>query len=100
MKFLKRTFHPLAVVIAIQLAWILVVGVWIYWFLGTQTQLRKLAIKYRPELLEGWLDWLVLAEGLVLLVAILAGVYVIFVFWSKTGSPVKRAESFYRPGQP
>ncbi|MBN2428631.1 MAG: HAMP domain-containing histidine kinase [Deltaproteobacteria bacterium] len=94
MKFLKRTFHPLAVVIAIQLAWILVVGVWIYWFLGTQTQIRALALKYRPELLEGWLDWVVLAEGLILLVAILAGVYVIFVFWSKQAALLQEQKAF------
>ena len=94
MKFLRRTFHPLVVFIAIQVAWILVVGFWVYWFMGTQTQLRELAIKYRPELLEGWLDWLVLAEGLVLLLAILAGVYVIFVFWSKQAALLKEQKAF------
>jgi len=94
MKFLKRTFHPLVAFIGIQLAWILVVGVWLYWFLGTQSQLRDLALKYRPELLEGWLDWLVLAEGLILLVAILAGVYVIFVFWSKQAALLQEQKAF------
>ena len=94
MKFLKRTFHPLVVFIGIQFAWVLVVGVWLYWFLGTQTKLRQLAEKYRPELLEGWLDWLVLAEGLLLLVAILAGVYVIFVFWSKQSALLKEQKAF------
>ena len=94
MKFLKRTFHPLVAFIGIQLAWILVVGVWLYWFLGTQTQLRALALKYRPELLEGWLDWLVLAEGLILLVAILVGVYVIFVFWSKQSALLQEQKAF------
>lgn len=94
MRFLKRTFHPLVVFIAIQLAWILVVGGWLYWFLETQTQLRALARKYRPELLQGWLDWLVLIEGLVLLIAILAGVYVIFIFWSKQAALLKEQKAF------
>jgi two-component system, OmpR family, phosphate regulon sensor histidine kinase PhoR len=42
-----------------------------------------LAEKYSPELLQGGMDWFILTEGLLLLVAILAGVYVIFLYWQR-----------------
>lgn len=93
-KVLKKTFHPLVVFIVVQLAWLLVVGGWLYWFLGSQSQLRQAAEKYRIEQLSGWMDWVVLAEGLVLLVAILAGVYVIFLYWSRQTALLREQKAF------
>ena len=93
-KLLKGTFHPLVVFIVVQLAWLLVVGGWLYWFIHSQSQLREAAQKYRPELMVGWMDWLVLAEGLVLLVTILAGVYVIFLYWSRQAALLREQKAF------
>ncbi|NLC71388.1 MAG: HAMP domain-containing histidine kinase [Desulfuromonadaceae bacterium] len=93
-KLLKKTFHPLVVFIVVQLAWLLVVGGWLYWFLGSQSKLREAAEKYRPEQVTGWLDWVVLAEGLVLLVTILAGVYVIFLYWSRQAALLREQKAF------
>jgi len=56
---------------------------WIYWFVGKHREFRELAEKYRPELLGQGFNWPVMVEGLVLLVAILVGVYVIFVYWNR-----------------
>ncbi len=94
MHWLKRLFTPLFAFIGIQLAWVLVVVVWLYWFLGSHRKLRELAEKYSPELLEGGPDWLILTEGLVLLVAILVGVYVIFLYWRKQTSLVREQRQF------
>jgi signal transduction histidine kinase len=93
-KVLKKTFHPLVVFIIVQLAWLLVVGGWLYWFLGSQNKLRQMAEKYRPEQLTGWMDWVVLAEGLVLLGTILAGVYVIFLYWSRQAALLREQKAF------
>ncbi|MBN1142176.1 MAG: HAMP domain-containing histidine kinase [Deltaproteobacteria bacterium] len=93
-KLLKRTFHPLVVFIVVQLAWLLVVVGWLYWFLGSQRKLREAAEKFRPELLAGWMDWVVLAEGLVLLATILAGVYVIFLYWSRQAALLREQKAF------
>jgi len=94
MQWLKRLFNPLFAFIGIQLAWILVVIVWLDWFLGNHRKLRELAEKYSPELLEDSPDWLIMAEGLILLVSILVGVYVIFLYWRKQSALVREQRQF------
>ncbi|MFA7403015.1 MAG: HAMP domain-containing sensor histidine kinase [Pelobacteraceae bacterium] len=82
MNILRRIFHPIMALIAIQLVWITVVVFWIYWFIGKHREFRQLAEKYRPELLGQGANWPVMVEGLVMMVLILIGVYVIFVYWN------------------
>ncbi len=87
-------FNPLMAFIGIQLAWILVVVVWLDWFLGQHRRLRELAEKYSPELLQADPDWVILAEGLLLLIAILVGVYVIFVYWTRQAAVIREQKQF------
>ena len=94
MNLLKRIFNPLMAFIGIQIAWVLVVIVWLNWFLGNHRKLRALAEKYSPELLVGGPDWLILTEGLLLLVSILVGVYVIFLYWTRQSALVREQRQF------
>ena len=57
MNILRRLFHPVMALIAIQLVWITLVLFWIYWFIGKHREFRELAEKYRPELLGQWKSW-------------------------------------------
>lgn len=83
MKFFKKIFNPLFAFIGIQLVWAVVVFFWVHWFVGRHREFRALAEKYNPGLTGHGLDWFVLVEGLVLLFAILAGVYIIFLYWRR-----------------
>jgi signal transduction histidine kinase len=83
MTIIRRIFHPIMALIAIQLIWITAVVFWIYWFIDKNREFRGLAEKYRPELLGQGANWPVMVEGLVMLVLILIGVYVIFVYWNR-----------------
>lgn len=94
MRWFRSLINPLFAFICIQLAWIVVVAGWLYWFLGSHRKLRALAAKYSPELLTGGPDWVILVEGLLLLVAILAGVYVIFLFWSRQAALLREQKLF------
>ena len=83
MKLLRKIFHPVMALIAVQLVWITLVVFWITWFVDKHREFRQLAEKYRPELLGTGFNWPVMVEGLLLLVIILVGVYVIFVYWNR-----------------
>ncbi len=94
MKLFRRIFHPLITFIGIQLLWIVLLVGWIYWFLGRHQQLKELAERYQTELLPQKTDWLILTEGIVLLVAILVGVYVIFIYWRRQASLYRAQHNF------
>lgn len=94
MKLLKRLFSPLMTLISIQLVWVLMVVLWINWFVGRHYEIRRLTELYRPDLVGRGLDWPVLVEGIVLLVIVLAGVYIIFVYWKRQADLVEQQKDF------
>jgi signal transduction histidine kinase len=83
MKLHRKLSNPLIALIGIQLVWVVVVVSWVYWFIGRNTEFRDLALRYKPELVAKGVEWVVLVEGLLMLLAILAGVYVIFLYWRR-----------------
>ena len=94
MKLLRKLFHPLFALIAIQLVWVLLVVFWIYWFIGSHKAFRKLAELYKPAVAGYAIEWPVLVEGLALLLLVLAGVYVIFLYWKRQSDLVEQQKSF------
>lgn len=94
MKLLRKLFHPLFALIAIQLVWVLLVVFWIYWFIGSHKAFRKLAELYKPGIAGFPIEWPVLVEGLALLLLVLAGVYVIFLYWKRQSDLVTQQKSF------
>lgn len=83
MKNRRKLSNPLIVLIGIQLIWVVMVISWVYWFLGRNNEFRDLALRYKPELVTQGVEWIVLVEGLLMLTAVLVGVYVIFVYWRR-----------------
>jgi signal transduction histidine kinase len=83
MKLIRRIFNPVIALVAIQLVWVVVVVLWVTWFVGRHRQLKELASRYSPELLARTEGWSPLVQGLLLLAAILAGVYTLFIFWRR-----------------
>ena len=83
MKQKHKIFNPVVALIAVQVLWITLVVLWIYWFVGKHREFRELAEKYRPELLGAGFNWPVMVGGILLLVLILVGVYIIFVYWNR-----------------
>ena len=94
MRRLGRLVNPLFAFIAIQLIWVVLLIFWIVWFVESHQKVRDLAAKYSPELLQGGIDWFILVEGIALLAAILAGVYVIFLFWRRQASLYRAQRHF------
>lgn len=94
MKLFRNIFNPLITFISIQVLWVLLLVFWIYWFLGRHQQLKELAVRYQADWLPATYDWLILTEGILLLVAILAGVYVIFIYWRRQASLFRAQRHF------
>ena len=80
---LRNLFHPIMVFIGVQIAWIVLMVVWINWYLENNLAIKKFAQRIRPDLFTVEIQWLILFEGCFLMLLILAGVYVIFVYWNK-----------------
>jgi len=80
---LKNLFNPIITLIVVQIVWIGLVVLWILWFMGRHNELRKLAEKYRPELVPTHINWPVLAGGILMLAFVLCGLYVIFIYWRR-----------------
>ncbi|MFQ5451371.1 MAG: sensor histidine kinase [Nitrospinaceae bacterium] len=83
MNKLRTLFHPIFVFVGVQIAWIILMGVWINWYLKNSRELQEFAQKIRPDLFTTEFNWVILLEGCFLMLIILAGVYVIFVYWNK-----------------
>jgi len=93
MRWVKRIFNPLIAFIGIQLIWGLLVFFWIYWFIGKYREFQELAMRYRPELVRQGFNWPVLVGGLVLLLIVLAGVYVIFLYWKRQSDQYRQQKN-------
>ncbi|MBT0663258.1 HAMP domain-containing histidine kinase [Geobacter pelophilus] len=94
MRWYRKLFSPIITFIGIQLVWIMVVIFWIYWFVGRHKEFREIAERYRPEIAARGLDWIVLVEGLILLIVILAGVYVLFLVWRRQSTLYREQKNF------
>ena len=79
----RKLSNPLIALIGIQLIWVVMVVSWVYWFIGRNKEFKELALRYKPELVTQGVEWIVLVEGLLMAVAILAGVYVLFLYWRR-----------------
>ena len=71
------------VFIGVQIAWIVLMAFWINWYLENNLSIKEFAQKLRPDLFTAEVEWLILFEGCFLMLLVLSGVYVIFVYWNK-----------------
>ena len=83
MNKLRTIFHPIFVFIGVQIAWIILMGIWINWYIKNRRDFEEFAKSIRPELFDADLNWVILLEGCFLMIVILGGVLLIFVFWGK-----------------
>lgn len=94
MKLIRRIINPVIALVAIQVVWVIVVVFWVSWFVGRNRQWQELAARYSPELLSKAEGWGPLVKGLLLLAAILVGVYALFIFWRRQSSLYQQQREF------
>ncbi|NOZ63065.1 MAG: HAMP domain-containing histidine kinase [Calditrichaeota bacterium] len=94
MKNWKFYLHPMAIFIVAQLAWLSLVGMWIYWYTSNYIIFEKVGSKISPQIISRTANIIVLVIGLILLVAILAGMYLIFIYLNRQISLTKLYDNF------
>ena len=75
--------HPIVVFVLAQIAWLSVVGLWIYWYISNYIIFNMVDDKIAPKLVPKSFNVVALVGGLVLLVAILVGFYMIFIYLTR-----------------
>lgn len=90
----KWLYHPVTIFLFIQVLWVLLMVIWIRWYLEKHSQLREMAERLRTQVEADGLGWLPLLEGGILLTLILAGVTVIFIYWTKQHRLIKMQRAF------
>ena len=58
-------------------------AVWITWYVKNSRRFSAFAHELNPQLFDNDFNWVILLEGCILMLIILAGVYFIFVYWNK-----------------
>ena len=91
---IKNIFHPIIVFIGVQIAWIILMAIWIRWYLKNRQDFKAFAERLQPELFASDLNWVVLLEGCFLMILILGGFYVIFLFWNKQAKLIRMQTNF------
>lgn len=83
MKTRKLIIHPVFVFILAQLAWLTLVGLWIYWYVSNYIILEQVGDKLSPQIISKSTNILALVSGCVMLVVLLGGMYLIFIYLTK-----------------
>ncbi|MEJ2636483.1 MAG: HAMP domain-containing sensor histidine kinase [Calditrichia bacterium] len=75
--------HPILVFIMAQLAWLSLLGLWIYWYVSNYIILKQVGDNLSPQIITKGANLLALIIGLIMLVLLLWGMYLIFIFLNR-----------------
>ena len=87
-------FHPLFVFVMVQIAWLTLVGLWIYWFTSNYIILKQVGERIAPRMVNTGSQIMALISGLVLLVMVLVGIYFVFIYLTRQINITRLYETF------
>ncbi len=94
MKKKRRFIPPLLVFIIAQIAWVSLVGMWIYLYMSNYFILKRVGDQFSIELSAERVGVWILIGGFILLLLLLGGIYLIFVYLTKQVDIAKSYDSF------
>jgi len=94
MKKFQFLWHPVVIFVLAQLAWLSLVGIWIYWYVTNYIIFEKVGDRLSPQLISKNTNLVALVIGLVLLVAVLIAMYLIFIYLNKQINLTKLYDNF------
>ena len=94
MKKWRWLIHPVLVFTLAQIAWFSLLALWIYWYVSNYIIFNKVGDKVSPQIISKNINIFALVFGIVLLVTILVGIYLIFFFLNKQLNYTKLYDNF------
>jgi len=94
MKKKPSFIHPILVFIVAQLAWLSLVGLWIYWYVSNYIILKQVNERLFPQIISENINLLALIWGCILLLLVLGGMYLIFIFLARQVDITKLYDNF------
>lgn len=95
LKLIKKLTHPVIVFIGLQIVWVALLVLWIFWFIAQKELLFEVSkIVDNTSLLSGKSGLLSLIAGSILLGMILIGTIVLFIFTQIQSSLIRQQKSF------
>jgi len=82
-KQLPRIIRPIVVLIAVQLVWLSLAALWIYFYISNHIIIKNVGDQLSPALRPGSYHVLVLIFGCILLVLLQAGFYFIYIYLNR-----------------
>lgn len=85
MKKRINLLHPLLIFIGMQIVWLSLLGIWIYWYISNYSMVREFGQKYLPQFFQSTtrMQLFTLIVGLILLVFLLVGMYFVFIYLTR-----------------
>lgn len=93
-KKIQDIIQPVVVFIAVQLIWLSLVALWIYFYISNHIIIMKVGNQISPTLMPGSYHVLVLIFGCLLLVLLQGGFYFIFIYLNRQMN-VKRVQDHF-----
>jgi two-component system phosphate regulon sensor histidine kinase PhoR len=78
MKKSRSLFYPILMFVLAQLAWFIVVGLWIYWYVTSNLIFKQVGENLSPQLISEQSNILTLVGGLILMVSVSVAISLIF----------------------
>lgn len=95
MKASRFILHPILVFVVAQLSWLSLLSLWIYWYISNYLLIDKVGEKYSARIASyNTTSIIALVVGLVLLVAILVGIYMMFIHLNREKKLNKLYDNF------
>jgi signal transduction histidine kinase len=79
MKARRFVFNPVLVFVVAQLSWLSLLSLWIYWYISNYLLINRVDEKFSARIANHTTGIVALVVGLILLVAILVGIYMMFI---------------------
>lgn len=94
LKVLKWMAHPVFVFISLQIVWLAITLLWVYWFVDSVAEITKLASENGTQYFDNQYAFAMLIAGCILLGVLLVGTVVLFISGQRQSHLIQQQKNF------